>query len=210
MSMIRLHLLWLLCLLSLAVAAQQDNEALSFAVSGEVRDNATGKKLENVNITAPQRHLATVTNADGRFTLKTLSQPEYITVSHVGYKTLRVTLKNNFTGLKIRLQPVNIVLKDITVTNLDPMALLTEAISRIPDNYGHHSELMRCFYRETAKKRNKFISVSEAVVELFKSSYDYGPGPDRVAIVKGRTLVSQKASDTLGLNARRPDRGHLS
>ena len=59
MSMIRLHLLWLLCLLSLAVAAQQDNEALSFAVSGEVRDNATGKKLENVNITAPQRHLAT-------------------------------------------------------------------------------------------------------------------------------------------------------
>ena len=199
MSMIRLHLLWLLCLLSLAVAAQQDNEALSFAISGEVRDNATGKKLENVNITAPQRHLATVTNADGRFTLKTLSQPEYITVSHVGYKTLRVTLKNNFTGLKIRLQPVNIVLKDITVTNLDPMALLTEAISRIPDNYGHHSELMRCFYRETAKKRNKFISVSEAVVELFKSSYDYGPGPDRVAIVKGRTLVSQKASDTLGL-----------
>ena len=199
MSMIRLHLLWLLCLLPLAVAAQQDNEALSFAISGEVRDNATGKKLENVNITAPQRHLATVTNADGRFTLKTLSQPEYITVSHVGYKTLRVTLKNNFTGLKIRLQPVNIVLKDITVTNLDPMALLTEAISRIPDNYGHHSELMRCFYRETAKKRSKFISVSEAVVELFKSSYDYGPGPDRVAIVKGRTLVSQKASDTLGL-----------
>ena len=167
----------------------QDSETLSFVISGEVRDNANGKKLENVNITAPQRHLATVTNADGRFTLKTVSRPDYITVSHVGYKTQRVSLRSSTTGLKIRLVPLNIVLGDVMVTNQDPHVLLAEAMSRIPDNYSKQSELMTCFYRETAKKRNKFISVSEAVVDLYKSSYENGPYSDRVSIVKGRKLV---------------------
>ncbi len=177
----------------------QDSETLSFVISGEVRDNANGKKLENVNITAPQRHLATVTNADGRFTLKTVSRPDYITVSHVGYKTQRVSLRSSTTGLKIRLVPLNIVLGDVMVTNQDPHVLLAEAMSRIPDNYSKQSELMTCFYRETAKKRNKFISVSEAVVDLYKSSYENGPYSDRVSIVKGRKLVSQKPGDTLGI-----------
>ena len=177
----------------------QDSESLSFLISGEVRDNATGKKLENVNITAPQRHLATVTNADGRFTLKTVSQPAYISVSHVGYKTQRVPLRGVSTGLKIRLVPLNIMLGDVVVTNQDPHVLLAEAISRIPDNYGTQPELMTCFYRETAQKRNKFIQVSEAVVDLYKSSYANGPYSDRVAIVKGRKLVSQKSGDTLGI-----------
>lgn len=194
----RFYLLLTMWLLSLAMLGQAHDD-LTFVISGEVRDNHSGKKLENVNVTAPQRHLATVTNSDGRFTLKTVSRPDYITVSHVGYRTQRVPLGTTVTGLKIRLTPVNIQLNDITVTNLDPQVVLAEAMGRIPDNYSRQPELMQCFYRETAKKRNKFISVSEAVVELFKSSYEYGPGPDRVAIVKGRTLVSQKASDTLGL-----------
>lgn len=192
------YFLFFLCLLPL-LGFGQESEALSFVISGEVRDNASGKRLENVNITAPQRHLATVTNADGRFTLKTLSRPDYITVSHVGYKTQRVPVRGSATGLKVRLVPLNIVLGDVVVTNQDPHQLLADAISRIPDNYGNQSELMTCFYRETAKKRNKFIQVSEAVVDLYKSSYENGPYSDRVAIVKGRKLVSQKSGDTLGI-----------
>lgn len=186
------------CLTPLLVFGQ-DRESLSFVISGEVRDNANGKRLENVNITAPQCHLATVTNADGRFTLKTMSRPDYITVSHVGYKSQRVPLRGSTTGLKVRLVPLNVVLGDVVVTNHDPYELLAEAMGRIPDNYGTQSELMTCFYRETAKKRNKFISVSEAVVDLYKSSYENGPYSDRVAIVKGRKLVSQKSGDTLGI-----------
>ena len=188
-----------LCCLLPFIAFGQESEALSFVISGEVRDNANGKRLENVNITAPQRHLATVTNADGRFTLKTVSRPDYITVSHVGYKSQRVPLRGSTTGLKVRLVPLNVVLGDVVVTNQDPHQLLAEAISRIPDNYGNQSELMTCFYRETAKKRSKFIQVSEAVVDLYKSSYENGPYSDRVAIVKGRKLVSQKSGDTLGI-----------
>ena len=198
MKQLRTYLCLLMYLLALSITAQEA-DALTYIISGEVRDNSNGKKLENVNVTAPQRHLATVTNADGRFTLKTVSRPEYITVSHVGYKTQRIALTGNNSGLKIRLIPVNIVLKDIEVTNQDPQVLLAEAIHHIPDNYCQSPELMQCFYRETAKKRNKFISVSEAVVELYKTSYEYGPAPDRVTIVKGRSLVSQKSSDTLGL-----------
>lgn len=177
----------------------QNNEALSFVISGEVRDQVSGKKLENVNITAPQRHLATVTNADGRFTLKTTSRPAYITVSHVGYRSQHVALNEKSANLKIKLVPANIVLRDVHVYTLDPSEVLHEAMSRIKDNYSNESELFTCFYRETAKKRDKFITVAEAVVDMYKSSYDHAPNSDRVAIVKARRLVSQKSGDTLGV-----------
>ena len=94
MMRIRTYFIVLCCLLPF-ISIGQESEALSFVISGEVRDNANGKRLENVNITAPQRHLATVTNADGRFTLKTVSRPDYITVSHVGYKSSPIRTLTN-------------------------------------------------------------------------------------------------------------------
>ncbi|MBR1726882.1 MAG: carboxypeptidase-like regulatory domain-containing protein, partial [Muribaculaceae bacterium] len=122
--------IWLYIFLLPLLVSAQEAEQLNFVVSGEVRDNSSGKKLENVNVTAPQRHLATVTNADGRFTLKTVTRPEYITFSHVGYRTQRVPLTDGTTHVKVRLIPVNIVLKDVEVTNQDPYALLAEAMAR--------------------------------------------------------------------------------
>lgn len=72
-------------------------------------------------------------------------------------------------------------------------------MSRIEQNYPHEPELMRCFYRETAQRGSRFISVSEAVTEMYKSGYQYGPQPDAVAIIKGRRLMSMKSKDTLGV-----------
>lgn len=72
-------------------------------------------------------------------------------------------------------------------------------MSRIEQNYPHEPELMRCFYRETAQRGSRFISVSEAVTEMYKSGYQYGPQPDAVAIIKGRRLMSMKSKDSLGV-----------
>jgi hypothetical protein len=58
---------------------------------------------------------------------------------------------------------------------------------------------MHCFYRETAQKGSRFIAVSEAVTDMYKTSYRYGPDQDAVQIVKGRRLMSTRSSDTLGV-----------
>lgn len=186
--------LWLIILLlvPLAVSAQQ------VVVSGQVVDDKTGAELRQVSVSAGR--VSVVTNEDGAFTLKLAEQPGYITVSHLGYKTRQVKFDPTATErLTIRLQPTTILLREIVVTNEDARELVDIAISKIPENYSKAPELLKGFYRETAMKRKHYIYVAEGVENMYKTPYSRGTARDRVAIVKGRRLLSQKSGDTLGV-----------
>lgn len=81
----------------------------------------------------------------------------------------------------------------------DPRYLVEEAIKKIPANYSSKHSLLTGFYRETAQKGRRYINISEAVIDIYKTPYDEGVDRDRVQIFKGRKLLSQKASDTLAV-----------
>ncbi|MCM1076459.1 MAG: hypothetical protein NC411_03765 [Bacteroides sp.] len=56
------------------------------------------------------------------------------------------------------------------------------------------------FYRETIRKGKRFIGVSEAAIDVYKTPYDRRSVElDLVQIDRGRRLVSQKSSDTLAV-----------
>ena len=74
--------LLLLLFAAMTATAQQ-------VVSGVVKDRQTGDVLSHVSITAEGSDVHTVTNDDGRFTLKVKNAPKYIQLSHIGYKTRR-------------------------------------------------------------------------------------------------------------------------
>ena len=60
--------------------------------------------------------------------------------------------------------------------------------------------MLTAFYRETVQKRRRYISVSEAVIDVYKTSYATREAAnDRVQLQKGRRLLSQKTSDTLAV-----------
>lgn len=186
--------LWLLLLLAMpiSVLAQQ------VVIGGTVTDNKTGEPLRQVSISAGR--ISVVTNEDGVFLLKMDKLPSSISVSHLGYKTRKVSLAQGATeGLKIRLVPTTIQLREIIVRNEDPRQLVDLAISKIPDNYSRKPELLKSFYRETAMKRKHYIYVAEGVEDLYKTPYNRSVARDRAAIVKGRRLLSQKQGDTLGV-----------
>ena len=186
--------LWTIILLlaPLAVLAQQ------VVVSGNVVDDKTGEALGQVSVSAGR--VSVVTNEDGDFTLKLSEAPGKISISHVGYKTryLDVT-PGQSEQLKVRLRPATIQLREIVVVNEDPRELVEIAISKIPENYSMVPEMLKGFYRETAMKRKHYIYVAEGVEDMYKSPYNRSVNRDRVAIVKGRRLLSQKSSDTLGI-----------
>ena len=176
----------------LAMMAQQ------VVVSGVVVDRKTGNPLRQVSISVGR--ISVVTNEDGDFTLKLNDMPSSVNISHLGYKTLRLTLKEGETeGLKVRLEPTTIQLREIIVQNYNPRELVDIAIDKIPENYSKVPELLKGFYRETAMKRKHYIYVAEGVEDMYKTPYNRGTARDRVAIVKGRRLLSQKAGDTLGI-----------
>lgn len=199
--------LWLIvafCAMALPVMAQNrevaaiDTSRLTYVVTGDVRDASTGRRLQYVNVRISGKKFSTVTNADGGFTIKTNEKPQQLVVSHIGYRTQRVSLEEGSTGnVRVRLVPNTVVLEDVVVRRGDPQVILREAIRKIPANYTKDAELYKCFYREVAQKRKHYIYIAEAVTDMYKTPYRYGVGQDRVAIVKGRRLMSPKPSDTL-------------
>lgn len=167
-------------------------------VSGSVVDSATGRAIEGANVTA--EGLSVVTNGDGYFVLKSDAKIETIAVSHVGYRLKRVSVDGlSAENQKIRLEPMAIQLREVLVVADHPRELVNAAIRKIPQNYSPVPELYRCFYRETAMKRQHYICVAEGVVDMYKTRYQKGNGRDGVAISKGRRLLSPKRSDTLSV-----------
>ena len=169
-------------------------------VSGTVVSHANGRPLSGVSISGGGQTV--VTNDDGFFQLKADSLLKAVNVSHVGYYSQHLALSDANTQhqLSIRLRPTSIQLKEVlVVAYADPRELIAAAISKIPQNYSRQPELHHCFYRETAMKRQHHIMVAEGVVDMYKSGYSHGTGRDRVAIRKGRRLLSPRKGDTLSV-----------
>lgn len=169
-------------------------------INGVVLDRQTGRTLSHVSVTAEGGKEHTVTNDDGRFSLKTQRIPRYIQLSHIGYKTRRQQIQHGQTSnLRIMMAVNTVGLHEVVVTRNDPLEIVRAAMDCIEKNYPQKPELVRCFYRETARRGSRFISVAEAVTDMYKTGYSRGPERDAVAILKGRRLMSMKARDTLGV-----------
>ncbi|MBN2520731.1 MAG: hypothetical protein JXB17_09525, partial [Bacteroidales bacterium] len=67
-----------------------------------------------------------------------------------------------------------------------PIELINNAIERIPDNYEKGSSILTAFFREINKLNNEYISISEAVISIFKSNYALEYDSDKIKILKGR------------------------
>ena len=78
--------------------------------------------------------------------------------------------------------------------------LSIETIEKIPQNYADKENLFSAFYRETIQKGRRYIGISEAVMNVYKTAYSKRVANyDRVQLSKGRRLMSQKRSDTLAI-----------
>ena len=155
-------------------------------VSGTVVDAVTGRPVMGASVTAGG--LSVVTNADGFFTLKSEQAVASVAVSHVGYRTCRTAVTDG--PLNVSIEPTTIQLSEVLVMADNPRELVRAAIAKIPQNYSRQPELYNCFYRETAMKRQHYITVAEGVVSMYKTGAATGLGRDRVAISKGRRLLS--------------------
>ena len=180
-----------------ALYGQVDTVRLGYSVQGNVVDAVTGRPMESVHVSVPGRHYATVTNADGDFTIKSDQPVTEVTFSFLGYRTLRQ--KPGGGPLRVRLTPESLPLAEASIVTGDPREILREAIYRIRDNYSKNPELLECFYRETVRKRNRYLFVSEAVARLYKTGYDGTVYRDRAALEKSRILLSQRKTDTLSV-----------
>lgn len=188
--------------------AQEPVEAMKteFTVSGVVRDKESRKKLENVAVSLVGTPIGTVTNAEGVFSLKiphmdTIPQLE---LSHIGYMNARFSASapegSNNMHTTILMIPIALQLNEVVTYGNTARRIVEEAMERIPKNYPSGESMTSAFYRETVQKGHRYISISEAMLDVYKTSYrQRTTDRDKVQIDKARRLLSQKQSDTLGV-----------
>jgi hypothetical protein len=171
-------------------------------IKGKVVDAETRAPLVFATVAVKETNVAIVTNIDGEFTLKVgdLSTSKTIEVSFVGYKNKAVPLsdlKENGSKNVIALEAAPIPIKEIIVKPLDPVSIVQKAIANIPKNYETVPNLMTAFYRETIRKNRTYVSIGEAVVEIFKAPYNSDIRFDGSRIYKGRKSSDVAKMDTV-------------
>ncbi len=170
-------------------------------IHGVVKDRQSRRRLSNVNITLEGTNIGTVSNAEGMFELRfPTSDFRRVKFSHVGYASGYLYPAEVGNALTVWLEPAETVLSDVVVYGADPRRIVSEAIDKVARNYPAETNMLTLFYRETVQKGRRYIGVSEAVMELFKTSYaNRTITGDRVKVLKGRQLMSQRRRDTLSV-----------
>lgn len=169
--------------------------------SGQVIDADNNRSLPFATVEAVGTNMATVTNIDGEFIIKLprAIQVSQLKISYMGYSNKNVPLGEfkNDRELIIMLQPSTIQLQEITIRPEDALNLIMDALSYIKDNYSEEPMMMRGFYRETIERGRNYVSISEAVVDIFKGSYSNVFQTDQVKLFKGRKSADVEKMDTV-------------
>jgi hypothetical protein len=179
---------------------KNDQQILTF--NGKVIDAETGNPLVFASVAVKETNVATVTNIDGEFVIKIADTQtsKNLEITFLGYKNKVVPLTDlREDGYKnvITMVSAPIPIKEIIVKPIDPDLIVRNAIGRIGKNYVNEPNLMTAFYRETIRKNRTYVSIGEAVVEIFKAPYNSDLRFDGARIYKGRKGSDVQKMDTV-------------
>lgn len=175
-----------------------DKNYVSF--EGKVVDAKTSEALIFASLTLEGTNIATVSNSEGDFIIKIPKDKlsGNIKVSYMGYKNISLPLSELKESRKntIKLTIETVKLTEINIFPNSPGLLIDKVIQNKNKNYQNEPVIMRSFYRETVKKRRSYISLSEAVVDVYKQPY-WSIRNDAVKLFKGRKSEDVAKVDTL-------------
>ena len=166
---------------------------------GYVVDKKSNVTLAFASINVVGTNISTVTNSEGVFLLKIakdMTDPK-ITVSFMGFKNKLIALTDiNPEKLRIELERISIELPEINVVSKDAEVLIRAVLDKKGENYPNEQMLMTAFYRETIKKNRTYVSLSEAVVEIYKQPYTSSKS-DIAKLYKARKKADYSKLDTV-------------
>lgn len=170
-------------------------------VNGVIKDAKTKELVVFATISVPGTTIGTVANADGEFTLKVPKtvKSNVFEITHLGYQNTQFPIVNGTSGKdKVYLiEPASLEIQSVVIRPMDARTILEGALKNIDKNYSDKPVSFTAFYRESIKQRREYISIAEAVAEIYKAPYRYTLETDKVKIVKGRRGENVKKADTL-------------
>jgi hypothetical protein len=172
------------------------------AISGRIIDEDTGDALPFATIGFKSVPKGTVTNNNGEFRLIITPDVYYdtLSVSYLGYFRRQIPVKKAAgTSMVITMEREYIPIPEIIIKNQIPQEIISKMRRAIPANYGETPAMMTGFYREGILRKNDLQTYSEAVINIFKSSYTSTLSGDQIKIFKSRKIENLNESDTLAV-----------
>jgi len=171
------------------------------AYYGRVIDSKSNQTLPFATVEAVGSNIATVSNIDGNFTIKISLNADVsqLKISYIGYQNRMVPLSNfqDTRSFTVELDPTAIQLQQITIRPADATQLINDVLTNIKNNYSDTPMMMRGFYRETIERGRNYVSISEAVIDIYKGSYTNEYQVDQVKLFKGRKSADVEKMDTV-------------
>lgn len=169
--------------------------------SGIILSLNTNEPLEAASLIIKDTNISSISNIEGAFILK-VSETEMsnsIIISYLGYNSKEIKISTlSAKGNKILLEPEITYLSDVNLLSFkDPEELVRALFDKKEQNNPTEPRFMTAFYRETIKKRNRNVSLTEAVVNLYKQSYSSAKR-DIVVVNKARKSTDYRRLDTIG------------
>ena len=170
--------------------------------TGKVTGKESRDGLVFVNLSIQNTNISTVTNTDGEFKLKVpeANNNATLVVSLLGYEQQQLRLATlSKEKIKIVLTPSVTELLEVNVTNFSSAEVLVRKVFEDKTiNSTDKMILMTAFYREAVKKRNRNVSLTEAVVNVYKQPYNL-KSKDIISLGKARKSTDYKRLDTVAL-----------
>lgn len=174
-----------------------------FQLKGKIANANTKKKLKQVSLQVVNTNISTITNNNGAFLLKVPSNIKKtdlkIEISSIGYqnKIIPINALSNSKSV-IYLKPV--LSHDLEEVQINQYKNAYELVKKVFElrakNYSNQRTVITSFFRETIKKRRKNISLSEAVLDIYKQPYNTSKS-DFIKLIKARKKTNYKKLDTV-------------
>ncbi|MGC1515208.1 MAG: carboxypeptidase-like regulatory domain-containing protein [Maribacter sp.] len=170
--------------------------------NGEVMDSNSKKPLVFATLTVENSNVSTITNSEGKYSLKVPLELKEgnLVIAFLGYKTKTLSiadLQKEDNSIFMDEYVVELSEVKLSVPN-NAEALVRETLDKRGENYLNESTVMTAFYRETIKKRKTNVSLSEAVVNIYKTPYSSNR-VDALELYKARKSTDYAKLDTVAL-----------
>ncbi len=198
-----------------AVVRHETNkeEPSYLTVKGVLLDENTKEPIRYATVSVDATSIGSITNKSGEFRLH-LSDSlrlSLINFSHLGYESKAIDIlqliKSDTTLL---LSPKIIPLQEVIIRIVNPIRLLDEMVNSRENNYARRPVYLTSFYREGVEHKNKFMSMTEAVFKIYKTSFANYDINDQVKLLKMRHISNQSVKDTLMAKMKSGIRASLS
>ncbi len=149
------------------------NSQSALTIRGVILRSSDSLPIYNAHIYFERKDIGTTSNEEGRFIFHFPNkyEDENIQISSIGYKSYALSAFSYAKSQIIYLTEDQYLLDEITITAIDPIEILENAINKLSENYNQKKFTKTLYYKEYLKRDERPLRYLEIVADLTASGF---------------------------------------